>query len=125
MKNLIVLGAALVFCACASRTETGPVKMSEYSRIAETWNGAHISDMIKVWGEPKVLRQESSTGGAGSANWAYIQGRRQGQEGRMTGFGTRCETTAHFDSTGIITKIDDSSMRCKLKPEQLDKLRRS
>jgi len=54
--------------------------------------GRKIKEMIEVWGDPKILNQVSSSGGAR----------------RM-----HCEATANFNSQGTITTVDVVSQYCK------------
>jgi hypothetical protein len=64
--------ATLLLAACASEPATEEDNL--FRSIALEWQGAHINDMIKIWGDPRVLKQYSPDGGAGLATWAVYSG---------------------------------------------------
>lgn len=70
MKILTSLAISLTLVACASGRE--PATVDVFTDIAKEWQGAQIKEMIEVWGDPKILNQESSSGGDGTATWAYF-----------------------------------------------------
>ena len=109
MKTPLGLVVALTLVACASDSNT--TKVDRFTVIAKKWQGASINEMIRTWGNPRTLDQESPTGGAGTGNWAHFAG-----DGDSGGYGNRrmhCEATASFDAQGIITAIDVISQNCK------------
>ncbi len=55
MKKSLLILVLTVLVACSS-TETAA---DEFTIIAEEWQGGNINEMIAVWGNPKVLSQQS------------------------------------------------------------------
>lgn len=102
MKNTVFLLAILVLSACAS--STAPQEDDLFRSVALEWQGAHINEMIKVWGDPRQLEQFSPEGGAGVATWLVI--------GQFDKDRSRCEATALFDHEGIIRSLDVISKNC-------------
>ena len=109
MKMLTSLAISLTLVACASGSE--PTKVDVFTDIAKEWQGAQIKEMIEVWGDPKILNQESPSGGAGTATWSHVAGRAGGLSGSARRM--RCEATASFNSLGAITAVDVVSQNCK------------
>ena len=110
MKILTRLAISLTLVACASGSQ--PAKVDVFTDIAKEWQGAQIKEMIEVWGDPKILHQESPSGGNGTATWTHFgrswRGGVSGAARRM-----RCEATASFNSQGTITAVDVVSQYCK------------
>jgi len=99
-------------------TESEPDK---FTMIAEEWQGANIQEMIRVWGDPRILNEASTDSEDGVARWTYFFG--GGTPG--TGGGSkrsRCDATAYFDSNGFIFDIEVISQNCISR--SMDKLRR-
>lgn len=109
MRFPIIISLSLTLVACTSQPETRELDI--FTSIAKNWQGANINEMIKVWGDPRTLNQESPMAGAGTANWAHFAG--GGAVGGPAVQRMRCEATVSFDAQGIITTIDVISQNCK------------
>ena len=105
MRVIMMAALLMMFAACASAPE--PVTGTpdpRFEQIAEEWRGAHVNDMIQVWGDPRLLEQDEANSGAGSAMWAIFS--------KYEAQRTRCEATATFDAAGLIRNIDVVSVNC-------------
>lgn len=104
--RVITIAALLLFLtSCSSTPETPSTEPDmRFERIASEWQGAHINDMIRVWGDPRLLEQNDERGGEGSAMWAIFS--------KYTDRRTRCEATATFDAAGLIRDIEVVSINC-------------
>jgi len=114
MKSLFLGISVLILSGCASTTTDA--EPDAFAAMAKEWQGAGIEEMIKVWGVPRTLQQEASTGGAGTAMWHM--GTREG--GTMSVNNTQtfnarqsvCEATATFDAAGVITMVETFNQNC-------------
>jgi len=102
MRTVIAVLLATTLAACATRS--GPAAEDAFTQIARSWEGAPVEDMIRVWGNPRLLEQDEANGGAGSAMWAIFS--------KYEAQRTRCEATATFDAAGLIRNIDVVSVNC-------------
>jgi len=102
MRTVITVLLATTLAACA--THDGPAAEDAFTEIARSWEGAAVEDMIRVWGNPRLLEQDESQGGAGSAMWAIFS--------KYEAQRTRCEATAAFDATGLIRDVAVVSVNC-------------
>jgi hypothetical protein len=103
MKNLTLATLILLLSACASAPATDDDDL--FRSIALEWQGAHINEMIQVWGDPRMLKQFSQKTGAGTATWLVI--------GQFDKERARCEATALFDNDGVIRSLEVISRNCK------------
>lgn len=105
MRPVMVSSLFLLLAACASSPESREVEPdTRFEVIARAWAGAHINDMIAVWGDPRRIEREEDKGGAGRATWAIFS--------KYGNPRTRCEATATFDAAGLIRNIDVVSVNC-------------
>lgn len=101
MKTITTVLLAVLLAGCAGQND--PRADDVFTNIARGWEGAHINDMIHVWGDPRLLEQDDEQGGAGFARWAIFSK----YEDRA-----RCEATATFDDAGLIRDIEVVSVNC-------------
>jgi len=109
MKNSFVWVTILTLSACSTTPEVATP--DPFTVIAREWQGAQIEDMIRQWGAPRELKQESETGGAGSATWVKFRGGSFSGDSSATSR-TRCEAKAFFSSRGVIESIETVSRNC-------------
>jgi hypothetical protein len=103
MKNLTAVTLILLLSACASAPATEDADL--FTSMALEWQGAHINEMIEVWGDPRMLEQFSNETGAGTATWIVI--------GQFDKERARCQATALFDNDGVIRSLEVISKNCK------------
>ena len=106
MKMLFFLLVVGLTAGCATNSATSEIEGPNFHEIASAWEGAHINEMIRQWGDPRVIDQDEALGGAGTATWV--------EYGRY--FGSRrskCQATATFGRDGIIKKIETDSVDCR------------
>lgn len=110
---LRALFPALLLCGCASSGYEPADDESEFHKVAISWVGAPISEMIAKWGEPNNLKVDSSESRDGLARWRATNNTAGFSSG--TGADTRyytCIAEARYGLDGVISKIDTVSSNC-------------
>ena len=112
----------LVQTACVGTHSRPP---DNFARAAESWQGFHVEEMMRVWGPPDTLQPGSATWRLGPRSARCIdRARRQTANGgelaysrrecrTVSGFPHKCTVTASVDADGEIHQVSALSYRCE------------
>lgn len=111
----------LILAACSG---SGARQPDDFARAAGSWQGYHIAEMMRAWGQPDTIEPGKATWRLGPRSTRCIdQGRRQGADGNpllftrrecspVTAYLHKCTVTVSVDESGEIRDVRALSHRC-------------
>ena len=109
MTRLGWITCVALLTACAAERTDVDRNNGEFTAAAQSWVGADVNDMIRVWGKP-TSQSSASPGKEGLVHWSVL-GYRGGSAGSSPA-GSRCIVDAYTAADGTISRVEVTSRGC-------------